>query len=208
MEDLLKAYRERRDEIRKRLEEFGQALKGSEEEVFSELCFCLCTPQSSAKVCDRAVRGLVDSGVLFLGSSGELERGLVGVRFRNNKTGYMVEAREMFTSGGRLDIKSRLRGEPFQTREWLVGNVKGLGYKEASHFLRNIGMGEDLAILDRHILRNLVLYGVIGEVPKSLTRKRYLEIEKGMGDFSEGIGIPMGELDLLFWSKETGEVFK
>jgi N-glycosylase/DNA lyase len=208
MEELLKAYRKRRDEIRKRLGEFRQVLKGSEEDVFSEMCFCLCTPQSSAKVCDRAVRGLVDSGILFGGSSGELEKGLVGVRFRDKKARYIVEARVMFTVGGKLDIKSRLRGEPFKVREWLVENVRGLGYKEASHFLRNIGMGEDLAILDRHILRNLILYGVIREVPKSLTRKRYLEMEMGMRGFSERVGIPSGELDLLFWSKETGEVFK
>jgi len=38
--------------------------------------------------------------------------------------------------------------------EWLVKNLTGLGYKEAGHFLRNIGSGK-IAILDRHILRNL-----------------------------------------------------
>jgi N-glycosylase/DNA lyase len=208
VEELIGIYRERREEIRKRLEEFRLTLNGSEEDVFSELCFCLCTPQSSARVCDVAVRGLVNSGALFRGGSGDLERGLGSVRFRNNKAGYIVKARVLFERDGRLDIKSRLRGEAFQVREWLAKNVKGMGYKEASHFLRNIGLGEGLAILDRHILKNLVKYGVVDEVPKSLTRKRYLEIETRMREFSIGIGIPLGELDLLFWSKETGEVFK
>ena len=86
--------------------------------------------------------------------------------------------------------------------------MKGLGYKEASHFLRNIGVGLDLAILDRHIIKNLKRYGVIEEVPKSLTPKKYLEIEEKMKEFARRIDIPMPELDLLFWSMETGEVFK
>jgi N-glycosylase/DNA lyase len=89
-----------------------------------------------------------------------------------------------------------------------VENVKGLGYKEASHFLRNIGLGEDLAILDRHILKNLGLLGVIDEVPSSPTKRLYLEIERKMAAFSKEAKIPMGQLDLLLWYKEAGEVFK
>jgi N-glycosylase/DNA lyase len=74
--------------------------------------------------------------------------------------------------------------------------------------LRNIGLGEDLAILDRHILKNLALLGVIKEVPSNLSRKTYLEIEKKMTEFSKEAEIPMGKLDLLLWYKEAGEVFK
>jgi len=93
-------------------------------------------------------------------------------------------------------------------RDWLVKHVKGLGLKEASHFLRNIGMGEELAILDRHILKNLVCLGVIAGVPASLTPSRYKEIESRMKTFSSSIGIPMGELDLILWYRETGSIFK
>ena len=73
---------------------------------------------------------------------------------------------------------------------------------------RGIGLGEDLAILDRHILKNLALLGVIDEVPSSPTKRTYLEIERKMTAFSKQAGIPMGELDLLLWYKEAGEVFK
>jgi len=41
-----------------------------------------------------------------------------------------------------------------------------------------------------------------------LTKKRYLEIEEKVRRFSREIDIPMGELDLLLWSKETGWIFK
>jgi len=92
-------------------------------------------------------------------------------------------------------------------REFLVRNVKGLGYKEASHFLRNTGH-RDLAILDRHILKNLAKLKVIKEVPNSLGASKYLEIEDRFSKFSSKVGIAMDELDLLFWSMETGKVFK
>jgi N-glycosylase/DNA lyase len=90
---------------------------------------------------------------------------------------------------------------------FLVKNFKGFGMKEASHFLRNTGHF-DLAILDRHILRNLLELGVIEEVPESLSAKNYLAIEEKMKDFSNQIGIPFAHLDMLLWAKEAGEVFK
>ena len=90
----------------------------------------------------------------------------------------------------------------------MVDNVKGLGWKEASHFLRNIGHYEDMVILDRHILKNLLKHGAIDEIPETLTDKRYFEIEEKFKQFSKEIKIPVEEIDLLFWSEETGEVFK
>ena len=96
----------------------------------------------------------------------------------------------------------------YDAREWLVRNVKGIGYKEASHFLRNVGLGGDLAILDRHILKNLRSLQVMEEVPTSLSRRRYLDIERRMKELSEEIKIPMSHLDLVLWYKEAGEVFK
>jgi N-glycosylase/DNA lyase len=89
-----------------------------------------------------------------------------------------------------------------------VKNIPGLGYKEASHFLRNIGLGCDLAILDRHIMRCLLECGVILEIPASLNRKRYLELEQKMKDFSAMLDIPLSHLDLVFWYSEKGEIFK
>ena len=92
-------------------------------------------------------------------------------------------------------------------RSFLAKNVKGLGLKEASHFLRNTGH-ENFAILDRHILKNLVKYEAIKEIPKTLTQKKYLEIEYDFKNFARRVKIPMDHLDLLFWSEETGEIFK
>ena len=87
-------------------------------------------------------------------------------------------------------------------------NVKGMGFKEASHFMRNIGIGNELAILDRHILKNMKLLGVIDEIPESITENVYLMLEKKLSEFSKSSRIPMEHLDFVLWYKEAGEVFK
>ena len=212
LEDEIRAIRTSiQDEIQSRLREFDSVLKtGDEESVFAELVFCILTPQSKAKSAWAAVKRLLDKDLLLAGTEDQVLRELTGVRFKYKKAGYVIEARSRFLIDGKLVIKSRISrfGDACDAREWLVRNVKGIGYKEASHFLRNIGPGADLAILDRHILKNLRSLQVIEEVPASLSRRRYLEIEEGMKELSEGVGILMSHLDLVLWYKETGEVFK
>jgi len=208
--ELKQFYEKQKDPVQKRLQEFKQILERDDHDVFAELCFCLLTPQSSAKTCWAAVTRLKEKSLLLKGAPGELEPSLNDVRFNESKAKYIVQAREQFSKNGDLQVKPHLRSfvNNYELREWLVQNVNGLGYKEASHFLRNVGLGEEFAILDRHILRNLKDFGVLPEIPTSLTKKRYLEIEEKVRRFSLEIGIPMGELDLLLWSKETGWIFK
>lgn len=203
-------YRERKDAIQRRLADFRQVMTWSNDEVFGELAFCLLTPQSSAKVCWDAITQLKQKNLLLKGKPADLEPHLKQVRFGETKARYIVEARDLFTKNNTIQLKSKIESfyNPFELREWLVDNVKGLGYKEASHFLRNIGLGEGFAILDRHILRNLASLGVIPEIPVSITKKRYLEFEEKLRRFATEISIPMADLDLLFWSKETGWIFK
>jgi len=191
-----------------RLGEFNEIWeKGTDEDLFREMAFCLLTPQSRARTCWAAIERMVSKSMLACSGPDETREELVGVRFSYRKADYICEARELFAARSIRDVISGF-SNPEKAREWLVENVKGLGYKEASHYLRNIGLGENLAILDRHILKNLKLMGVIDEIPTTLSKKKYLEIERKMKAFSEKIGIPMGHLDLLLWYKEAGEVFK
>ncbi len=211
IDEILDFHRAQKEKIDARLADFRRIWsEGSDRDLFAELAFCILTPQSRARACWPAVERLRCGDLLFVGNAEEILNELKNVRFKERKASYIVSARNQFSRDGKLSIRSVLEGfsDPFALREWLVENVKGLGYKEAGHFLRNIGLGEDLAILDRHILKNLVLLGVIDEVPKSLTKKRYLEIEQRMIEFSKATGIPMGHLDMVLWSKETGEIFK
>jgi len=210
LENLRSNYESRKVEIKSRLADFARVIKESDERIFAELAFCLCTPQSKAIFCWRAIESLMKNGLLYSGSSEQIRPFLNAVRFNDSKSRYIVAAREMFTDEGGLSIKSRLLslGRPTEMRAWLIENVKGLGPKEASHFLRNIGLGRELAILDSHILKNLARYGVIEEVPKSLAGRKYYDIEEKMREFARQVGIPFDELDLLLWSEETGTVFK
>ena len=206
---LSREYAGRKNEIKNRLKEFQIIWKEADEKIFSELCFCICTPQSKAVYCDKAVKELEKGGLLFQGDAKDIRRKLKAVRFPNNKARYIVEARYFFTSDNRISIKSSLNIKNIhEAREWLVLNVKGIGLKEASHFLRNVGFGKDLAILDVHILKNMLKYRIIKEIPKSINRKKYYDLEDKLRRFSLKINIPMDELDLLFWSMETGAVFK
>ena len=211
LEEIREIWKEKREEIDRRLNDFKFLWKNaSEDELFAELAFCLLTPQSKATVCWRAIEELRDSGVLFFGSPKDIVDFLTGVRFKYTKAKNIVAAREFFSEGSKINVRGKLSSfsSPVEMREFLVRNIKGMGYKEASHFLRNIGLGEDLAILDRHILKNLVKLGVIDSMPKTLTRKKYLKIEKKMREFAKDIGIPMAHLDLVLWFKEAGLIFK
>lgn len=209
MKMLLEHYNRRKYEIKNRLKDFENSYKKDDKHVFSELCFCILTPQANAVKCDKAIEKLIKTGLLFKGQPKEISPYLIGTRFLNKKAEYIVNARRLFKKNGCFSIRDYIdEKDIFKTREWFVKNIKGIGHKEASHFLRNIGFGKDLAILDVHILKNLKDYGVINKIPISLTKNEYLKIESKLRGFCKKINIPMDELDLLFWSKETGFIFK
>lgn len=201
---LLLAYEKRKKDIKKRLSDFGEVRK-DREKTRLEMFFCICTPQSKALSCWSAISEMNEKGLLDNGKREEISRLISskGIRFKNNKARYIIEARGKFTAVWDA-INSK---NPDEAREWLVKNIKGYGYKEASHFMRNSGYRE-LAILDRHILKNLKNFGVIDEIPKTVTKKVYFDIERKFKEFSVKTGIPIDELDLLFWAEEAGLIFK
>ena len=208
--DLIEKYSTIEDGIRSRINDFRELWEnGDEDEIFNELTFCLFTPQSKAKVCWETVEKLREKGMIERGEKSEIAEEIKKVRFRHNKSSYLVEARENFLEED-FSLREKLKEfeDAKEAREWIIDNVKGLGYKESSHFLRNIGYTQDLAILDRHILKNLEELDVIEEEPTTLTKKKYLKIEEKMKKFSEEVGIPLGHLDLVLWHEETGHIFK
>lgn len=208
---LRQTYKKIQKEIETRIEEFKNLWKNAkDEEVFAELCFCLCTPQTKAVNADKAIKSLLKKDVLFFAGADEISKHLKGlVRFHNNKANYIVEARNFFSENGKLCLKCKIdEKNTKKTRFYFYENIKGLGLKEASHFMRNLGFGENLAILDRHILKNLVLLGVLDSLPKNLDKKEYLRIEQQMQNFAEKEQIPLEHLDFIFWRNETGQIFK
>lgn len=110
-----------------------------------------------------------------------------------------------------MRLRERLAGfeNGLDRRDWLVKEkgIKGLGYKEASHFLRNIGF-TGYAILDKHVLNCLYELEIIDEPKPPNSRSRYLSIESDLKDFSRSLGIDFDEMDLVLWSIKTGEILK
>ncbi len=192
------------DAIRERLASFRAV---PPERWFYEMTYCLLTPQSSAQQCALVSEELERRNFQAEGfDPTPLLRSFQGgyVRFHNTKARRLLAARTQWQDTyGRLisDMPDR------HLRNTLAEAVEGLGYKEASHFLRNIGRS-NLAIVDRHIIRNLVRLDVIHEWPKSISRRRYMEIEALFEDLAHKLAIPMDELDLLLWRHETGFVLK
>ncbi len=189
--------------IAKRMREFEELGGRSNEEIFKELAFCLLTANYSAEGGIKIQKAIGD-GFITLPKE-ELERRLreLGHRFPRARAEYIVGARRFLPT-----LKDILRSfdDEKKLREWLVRNVKGLGYKEASHFLRNIGY-KNVAIIDYHIVDVLVRFGII-ERPRTLTKRKYLEIESILERIAKKTGLTLGELDLYLWYMETGKVLK
>jgi N-glycosylase/DNA lyase len=197
-------YASKKADIKKRLEELDKVKYESNERIFAELCFCLCTPQTRALAANKAIKELQEKGILFTEDIKEIAPILekCGVRFHNNKASYIVEARNKFSRAGQIKIKGMLNTDDLTgLRNWLADNVKGLGMKEASHFLRNIGYGSDIAIIDRHILTSALQHNVIKEIPESLSKQRYLEIEQQLKRFAALQRVSLQELDMVWWSE-------
>jgi len=195
-----KVYKKKEPNIIKTLESFR---KKSKKGVKKELIFCLLTPQSEAKKCWSAVKRIEKEN--FPSKEKIILKCLDGIRFKFKKANYVKQALKNFDNTYR---KIKEEKDYFKLREYLVENVKGLGWKEASHFLRNIGKGDNFAILDRHILNCLRRYNVIKKIPGNISKNNYFKIENKMKNFSARLKIPISHLDFLFWYIEKGEIFK
>ena len=188
--------------VNNRIKEFKNINKKSINELFNEMCFCILTANFNA---EKSIKIQNEIGDCFLTiSEKELANKLkyLGHRFPNTRAEYISESLKC------KDLLQKsvqsLNGEDL--RKWIVNNVKGLGYKETSHFLRNIGFN-DYAIIDFHIIDILLRHNLI-EKPKTLTRKKYLEIENLLRKIAEKSGLSLAELDLYLWYMETDKILK
>ena len=206
-------HRERRTEIRARLAEFAAVGRaGSDARLWEELVFCIFTAGASARMGLRSIEAV--RSLLLEGSAEEMTRALQSAgahRFPIARPGYVVVTRNYLRQHCDMKLRESLLSfsNPIERRDWLANErgIKGLGYKEASHFLRNVGL-QGYAILDKHVLRCLTDLGVIDSPRPPTTRLRYLAMEERLRQFARDERINFDELDLVLWSMKTGEVLK
>jgi N-glycosylase/DNA lyase len=212
-DDIRATHAARKKEIRARLSEFRDVWRnGSDERLWEELVFCIFTAGASARMGFSAVDAV--RPFLAQGKRREMTRALrrAGAhRFPVERPGYIVVTRNFLREHCNMELRRKLESfdDPIECRDWLAQEkqIKGLGYKESSHFLRNIGI-RGYAILDKHVMRCLQDLQIV-ETPKPpATRVRYLEVEEKLKLFSREIKIDFDELDLVLWSMKTGEVLK
>ncbi len=90
-------------------------------------------------------------------------------------------------------------GDIEMARGWFVTNAKGLGPKQASMFLRNVGASYDLAVLDRHLINYMMMMGLTTD-PKPMRRMAdYRRDEVVLKDHAAGFGLPVGFFDWAVW---------
>jgi len=213
VERVVATHRARRREIKKKLSEFDEVWRnGTDARLWEELAFCIFTAGASARMGLNSVNAV--RSLLLEGEPEEMTLALKEAgahRFPVARPRYIVTTRAYFRAEFDMALRKRLRSfsDPFERRDWLAQEkqIKGLGYKEASHFLRNIGV-KGHAILDKHVMKCLAEVGVVDSSKPPTNRKRYLEVEQQLLQFAKYIKVNCDELDLVLWSMKTGEILK
>ena len=132
----LNKYNYIRKIVQRRIKEFEEIGKSDISRIFSELSFCILTANYKA---DKCIEIQEDIGKGFIEYPLEkLISRLKEMRYRYPyiRAKYIVEARN------KIDILKDILYSGYSSkikRDKLSKTFKGIGYKEASHFLRNIG---------------------------------------------------------------------
>ena len=229
IEKLKQEYNNKKSKIKERLQQFQKFFNepyswfyrngdlillpvetNDDNRLFEELAFCIFTANTSAEMGAKAVDAV--RNVLINGTADDMTRRLEGIyRFNNVRPAHIIHTRTYLKNSLNFQLKNKIKSfkNKDELRDFFALNkdVKGLGMKEASHFLRNIGF-KGYGILDKHIINSLHEFDVLKNNEKPKNNKEYLEIEKKLIDFSKDVEIDMDELDLLLWSRKNGRILK
>ena len=206
-EYLIETYEKHIDEILNRLKEFQSVKSQNDPELyFYEFCFCILTPQSNVKNAIAVQNKLIENDFFNKNFNPVdiLSDRSHYIRFHNKKAERLEIAKDFFPTLMKI-LESDTN--QFEKRINIKNNFLGIGMKESSHFLRNIGY-KNLAILDRHILRHLKKCNVIDEIILPLSEKQYLEMENKFSKFCDELNISIDIMDFVFFANSTGRVLK
>lgn len=191
-----------------------------EQQIWKELCFCLLSGNVAYELVKSTVNVLEQKGFLdyrwiitekesqhrifdlFNGSNfepkkknGELRK----YRYPKKRSQEIAKAAKIIYS--KSSIKELL-DKPIsevEARNFLAKNIPGLGIKESSHFLRNIGYSNSLAIIDVHVLNFLKQNRFVTWDNSSLTTKKYCKLEIILQNLAEFHNLDLAIFDLAIW---------
>jgi N-glycosylase/DNA lyase len=113
------------------------------------------------------------------------------VRYRNRKAFYLLEMKDKFDKIYEI-LTSTMT--PDDKRQWLMINIKGLGYKTSSHLLRNLGY-QEFAIIDTHIKKFMKLDD---------KKWNYLKVEQKFRKIATKHNLSPAQLDAIIWQNQAG----
>ncbi len=204
MEDFFKHYYDMKPLIKSKLDEFQQ-INNKQELWLEEMVFCVFAANSSAEMGLKATN--LVRPVLENGSFDQIKERVKGkVRFYNVRTKYLIKNRETLKLFP--NIKSHLDSLDFYDRRLFIkNNFLGFGFKESSHFLRNIGY-KGYGIIDKHVIRLMHELGVFEKNTPPKNEREYYDYEKKLHIFASENDLDVDALDLALWSYATGKIIK
>jgi N-glycosylase/DNA lyase len=186
-----------------------------ETELRFELVSCLLGSQVRAESANLAADRLRSSGLLSderwaaidAPFEGEIRECLSGHGDNRERPSYRfpaLRARQLTELRDRLAVRPLrsyllLSADVCDVRRHLVRELPGIGPKQASMFLRNVGVSYDLAVLDVHVLRFLWLIEVLPEVVSISALATYERIEAKAREYAASVGRAVGHLDWAIW---------
>ena len=192
--DYREIYRDNWDRINVLLESFSD-----NKDYIRELIFCICTPNTSfikarnaAFTLSPVVDGMYLSEIVEqlndFGISGAKEKALFIHKISVNMDLVYEFLSETMNSFDHEHAREHIYSSNY---------IFGVGFVEISHLIRNTGFSQNVAILDRYMLKKLKECGVISSIPHVLDIITYGEIEISMGHYAKELNMSVAELDFV-----------
>lgn len=200
---ILTHYHDVKDDAQKRLNQF-QAIPETNEALFKELTFCVFAANSSADMAAKAVDLL--EPILHTGDADTYKEQVTGnVRFYNVRSEYTAYNYDQLQQLNN-DLSTHIQQDE-QPRQFIQNTFKGIGMKEASHFLRNTGHS-GYCILDKHIRTTCHQLNILDNPDYPKNTDDYLDKEQKIRTFCDNHDLDVDIFDLALWSYQTGHIAK
>ena len=182
----------------------------SEDNLWRELVYCILGSRVRFETVYAAVDRMYDFNLLSSPRSdsefNELEQNTVealstGYPYFRVRANHIRRAAEhIYKSKGSIKNFLSNINDVRSARRLLATEVVGLGPKQASLYLRNIGFTKSIAVLDTHILTYLSWVGFVESPLKSVSSVgKYESLEESFINYAYSLGCSPDRFDLAVW---------
>ena len=124
-------------------------------------------------------------------------------QYSKSKSNYIVRTAIEIYQNNNTNLKGILMHcqNEYEARDILREKAIGIGYKQASLFLRNISYSENMAILDSHIIRYMVLSDMVENNAnlRLSNRNDYIKLENTLCEYAILNDKSISTLDIAIW---------